>query len=89
MRSKQYYYNEQRQRDFSKAQQTAREKGEYYSSISLEELLGKILRAAMDIGKATIMGEKEYNTSLTLKDLLGLGFRGWAALFLFLYLSQG
>ena len=87
--SKQYYYNEQRQRDFSRAQQTAREKGEYYSSISLEELLGKILRAAMDIGKAIIMGEKEYNTSLTLKDLLGLGFRGWAALFLFLISFTG
>ena len=85
----QYYYNEQRQQDFSRAQQTAREKGEYYSSISLEELLEKILRAAVDLGKATIIGEKEYNASITLRDLLGLGFRGWAALFLFLISFTG
>ena len=83
------YYNEQRQQDFSRAQQTAREKGEYYSSISLEELLEKILRAAVDLGKATIVGEKEYNASITLRDLLGLGFRGWAALFLFLISFTG
>ncbi|MDR5658459.1 DnaJ domain-containing protein [Serpentinicella sp. ANB-PHB4] len=63
--------------DFSKQQQQARERGEYYSSISLEDLFKKVFKTTIEVGKATLFGENAYNSNITLKDLLILGVKGW------------
>lgn len=74
--------NTQSQYDFSNAQRTAREKGEYYSSISLERVLEEIFKSVVELGKITLIGEEEFNKSVSLNDLLKLGFKGWFAVVL-------
>lgn len=83
-------YNENRwQYDFSKAQKNAREKGEYYSSVPLDELFEKIIKTAVEIGKATLIGEEGYNKSIGLKGWLKIGFKGWVALVLLILTFTG
>ncbi|HHV38906.1 MAG TPA: J domain-containing protein [Tepidimicrobium sp.] len=87
MRNNTYY--SKNESDFYDKQEEARSKGEYYSSISFEEFLLKAFEVIAEVGKATLFGEDEFNRSITFKNYIGIGLRGWLSVLLLILSFTG
>ncbi len=86
LRNRSYYSHEN---NFSRKQEEARKKAEYYSTISFDEFLQKAFEMVVEVGKSTLYGEEEFNQSITFGKYLGIGAKGWLSVLLLILSFTG
>ena len=82
-------YYSQDGNDFSRKQEEARRKGEYYSNISFDEFLAKVFEVIVEAGKDTLFGEDQFNENITFKKYIGIGLKGWLSVLLLILTFTG